>query len=144
MQRISLQTLQLELLLEVLPQHAIPEIRDILMVPLSMTSYDVVKNGPMNRLVESEERHIEQLLSYAAVRRPQTHQVPPSSTGALRGKAASPDTAILQELLLQISPTFVRMGLATADTKTLPQLAELAGTLLQASAQTVSATRGDV
>lgn len=52
---ISSQTRQFELLLEVLPQHVISEVIDILMVPLFTTPYDDVKNTFMTRLVEPEE-----------------------------------------------------------------------------------------
>ncbi|KAG0436738.1 hypothetical protein HPB47_017786 [Ixodes persulcatus] len=61
--RITSQIRQYELLINALPPQATTEVRDILLSPLGDTPYHTVKEALLSRLVASEQRRLQQLLS---------------------------------------------------------------------------------
>lgn len=137
---ISSQTRRYELLLDALPQEAASEVRDVLMLPLSTTPYDDVKDALLSRLAVPEESRIQQLLSSEELGDRRPTQFLRHLQKLLGDKAATFDTAVLKELFLQRMPVTVRVGLAIMHSQPLPKLAELADRILETSAPTVAAT----
>lgn len=94
----------------------------------------------MTRLVEREERRIQNPLGAKQLGDRRPTQLLRHPHKLLGDKAVSQNTAILRERFLKRLPIHVRMGLATTHAQPLPQLAELADKFLQASVSTVNAT----
>ncbi|KAG0426494.1 hypothetical protein HPB47_026404 [Ixodes persulcatus] len=126
--RITSQIRQYELLIDALPPQAATEVRDIL---LSLVS----------RLVASEQRRLQQLLSAEELGDRRPSQFLRHLQHLLGDKAASIDAAILRELFLQRLPPPVRVGLAVAHGLPLLELAELADRIMEVNSPTIGATQ---
>lgn len=139
--RITSQARQYEFLIDALPPQAATEVRDILLSPVSDTPYDVLKEALISRLVASEQRRLQQLLSAEELGDRRPSQFLRHLQHLLGDKAASVDAAILRELFLQRLPASVRVGLAAAHRLPLVELAELADRIMEVTGPTIGATQ---
>ncbi|CAN8013061.1 unnamed protein product [Ixodes pacificus] len=139
--RITSQIRQYELLIDALPPQAATEVRDILLSPLGDTPYDTLKEALVSRLVASEQRRLQQLLSAEELGDRRPSQFLRHLQHLLGDKAASIDAAILRELFLQRLPPPVRVGLAVAHRLPLLELAELADLIMEVNSPTIGATQ---
>ncbi|CAN7938888.1 unnamed protein product, partial [Ixodes hexagonus] len=139
--RITSQIRQYEFLIDALPPQAATEVRDILLSPLGDTPYDTLKEALVTRLVASEQRRLQQLLSAEELGDRRPSQFLRHLQHLLGDKAASIDAAILCELFLQRLPPPVRVGLAVDHRLPLVELAELADRIMEVSSPTIGATQ---
>lgn len=139
--RITSPVRQYELLVDALPPEAATEVRDILLAPLGENSYDILKDALVNRLVASEQRRLQQLLSAEELGDRRPTQFLRHLQHLLGDKASSLDAAILRELFLQRLPTAVRVGVAAAHRLTLAELAELADRMMEVAGPTINAAQ---
>ncbi|KAG0438103.1 hypothetical protein HPB47_017145, partial [Ixodes persulcatus] len=130
-----------QLLIDALPPQAATEVRDILLSPLGDTPYDTLKEALVSRLVASEQRRLQQLLSAEELGDRRPSQFLRHLQHLLGDKAASIDAAILRELFLQRLPPPVRVGLAVAHRLPLLELAKLADRIMEVNSPTIGATQ---
>ncbi|CAN7999894.1 unnamed protein product, partial [Ixodes hexagonus] len=103
--------------------------------------YGILKQSLVSRLVASEQRRLEQLLSAEELGDHRPSQFLRHLQHLLGDKAASIDAAILRQLFLQMLPASVRVGLAAAHRFPLVELAELADRITEVTGPTIVATQ---
>lgn len=131
--RITSQTRRYELLFQALPPSAISEVRDVLLAPRGDDPYDFLKKTLITRLVASEQRRLQQLLSAEEMGDRRPSQFLRHLQHLLGNKASTLDTAILRELFLQRLPASVRVALVSAHGLPLSELADLADKIMEAA-----------
>ncbi|KAG0445349.1 hypothetical protein HPB47_016415 [Ixodes persulcatus] len=95
--RITSQIRQYEPLIDALPPQAATEVRDIVLSLLGDTPYDTLKEARVSRLVASEQRRLQLLLSAEELGDRRPSQFLRHLQHLLGDKAASIDTAVLRE-----------------------------------------------
>lgn len=134
MNRINSQSRQYDLLIDALPPQVAVEVRDHFVSPHPELPYDKIKEALISRMVASELKRLQQLLSTEELGDRRPSQFLRHLQHLLGSKAASLDTAILRELFLQRLPATVRICLAPSHSLPLPELAELADKVTEVTA----------
>ena len=120
------------------------EVRDLLLRPPEDTPYDTLKTELVKRTAASEQRKLQQLISWEELgdRKPtQLLRRMQQLLGDKVGTADVPSSSFLRELFLQRLPSNVRMVLASTDTSMdLNKLAELADKVMEVATPTGTVT----
>lgn len=107
------------------------EVRDIIVAPLPVYPYDVLKDELIRRTCISESRRLQQMLTTEDL----GDRTPSQLLHRVRQLLANAtmDDALFRQLFLQFLPDSVRMMLSSADSATLDYLSKLADRILDAS-----------
>lgn len=139
MRHITSETTKYQHVVESLPPSAASEVRDILLAPPPDRPYSVLRDALVKRLMSSQERRLQQVLSSEELGDRRPTQFLRHLQYLLGDKAASMDPAILKEIFLQRLPSHVRVALAASSALPLSELAELADRVLDIGLPTVAA-----
>lgn len=115
MHHVISQNRRYELLLDALPPQATSEVRDTLLAPCGNNPYNVLKQALITRLVTPEQWHMQQLLRHRELGNRKPLQFVRELQHHLDDKAATPDTAVLEEHSPQRFPSSIHVGLVSVD-----------------------------
>ena len=122
-----------------LSQEIATEIRDLLLHTPEDRPYDVLKEKLIERIVESEQRRLRQLLTAEELGDRKPMHLLCWMQQLLGERAGAMDGAILKELLMQCLPTNVRMVLASASERSpLEELATMADKILEVAMPSIA------
>ncbi|XP_064463893.1 uncharacterized protein LOC135375112 [Ornithodoros turicata] len=144
--RITSDTSRYEYVVESLPSSAAAEVRDILLSPpprkhthTPSDAYTALKDALITRLMTSEQRRIEQLLSCDDLGYRKPTQLLRHLQYRLGDKAATIDSAVLREIFLHRLSSNVRVALAAARSLPLNGFPELADSVVDIAPPLVAA-----
>ena len=122
------------------PEYA-TEVRDLILTPPAMNSYDTLREQLIKQTAASEQRRLQQLFTTKELGDRKPTQLLRRMQQLLGDKAGSVDNFFLRELFLQRLPSNVRMILASMhdDSADLQKLAQLADKVTEVANTSVSA-----
>ena len=117
------------------------EVRDLILTPPAMNSYDTLREQLIKQTAASEQRRLQQLFTTKELGDRKPTQLLRRMQQLLGDKVGSVDNFFLRELFLQRLPSNVRMILASMhdDSADLQKLAQLADKVTEVANTSVSA-----